>query len=130
MSGHGEKRTRAQEQAIVGLLTFATIVEAADYAHISESTLRRWMGEQGFAADYKAAKDQAVSHAVGVLQAATSEAAATLTSALHADNDAVRVRAAVAIFDLAQRSQVDDLTARIVAIEQQLAKQNQPGRVT
>ena len=42
-SGHGEKQTRKQEQAIAALLGCATIELAAEATGVAPITLKRWL---------------------------------------------------------------------------------------
>ena len=50
MTGHGEKLTRKQEQAIACLLAEATLTAAASHCGIGEATLRRWLRDPQFEA--------------------------------------------------------------------------------
>ena len=56
MSGHGEKRSRKQEQAIASLLREATLESAAQAVGVGESTLRRWLQQPEFHRAYRAAR--------------------------------------------------------------------------
>jgi hypothetical protein len=49
MSGHGEKFGRKKESAIGALLACATLTEAAASCGVGDSTLRRWLHDEGFA---------------------------------------------------------------------------------
>lgn len=60
MSGHGEKLTPKQEEAIMALLSEATIGAAAAKVGVSEVTLGRWLKLSEFAAEYKAPRRQAL----------------------------------------------------------------------
>src|SRR5437763_102872 len=53
-------KARKREQAIAALLERPTIAEAAQAVGVSERTLRRWLSEADFAADYAAARPGAV----------------------------------------------------------------------
>jgi transposase-like protein len=66
--GHGEKRSRKQDIAILALLTEKTMKEAAEKAGISEATLWRWMQEDQFKEKYQEAKSQAVAHVTARLR--------------------------------------------------------------
>jgi hypothetical protein len=63
MNGHGEKLSRNKEKAISALLNHATIQEAALATEVGESTLRRWLKEPDFLAEYRAARRQVFQHA-------------------------------------------------------------------
>jgi hypothetical protein len=43
MTGHGEKLSRKQDQAITALVTWPSITEAAAQCGLAEVTLRRWL---------------------------------------------------------------------------------------
>ena len=79
MKGHGEKLSRNQERAISALLVHPTMTQAADAAGIGEVTLWRWLRIPTFKEQYRLARREAVSQAVGQLQAACSVAVVALT---------------------------------------------------
>jgi transposase-like protein len=55
ITGHGAKLPRRKEQAIAALLTQRTVAEAARTIGIGAQTLRRWMQDGDFNAEYAAA---------------------------------------------------------------------------
>jgi hypothetical protein len=123
MNGHGEKLSRNQEKAIAALLSHATIPEASRATGVSESTLRRWLKEPGFLAEYRTARRQVLQHATATLQRATPAAVATLLACLKADSESVRLRAAVAILEHAHKGiEVEDLEVRLVALAEEVEK--------
>jgi hypothetical protein len=124
MIGHGEKRTRHQEQAIAALLQHSTIDLAAESVGLSAVTLRRWLrNSPAFQAAYRRARMAAVEHAIGQLQAAAGKAAETLTRNLDCENPAAEIRAAVAILEQGYRgADVLDLATRVAALEAREAK--------
>ncbi len=65
MTGHGEKFSRQQERALAALILHRTISAAAVACEISESTLRRWLQNADFAAQYEKEKR-------GLVQTATT----------------------------------------------------------
>lgn len=102
--GHGEKRTRKKEQAIAALLSEATAQAAAAKAGVSESTLKRWRKEPGFRTAYRQARRELLESSIGRIQAATGTAVDTLlTVAQTGAKEGDRVRAAVALLDMAVR---------------------------
>ena len=116
MSGHGEKLTRKQEQAVAALLSHPTISAAAADAGVSESTLRRWMASDVFAAAYSTARAQLVTDTIGAIQRSATCAVLTL-HAIMEDAEApasARVAAARSVLDLAIQSALE---ARIAALE-------------
>jgi hypothetical protein len=123
MNGHGEKLSRNKEKAISALLSYATIQEAALATGVGESTLRRWLKEPGFLAEYRVARRQVFQHAIATLQRATPAAVATLLACLKADSESVRLRAAVAILEHAHKGiELEDLEVRLVALAEEVEK--------
>ena len=77
-AGHGEKRTRKQQQAIAALLTVPTMAEAAARCGISEKTLWRWSQNPEFAAAYRKAQQRLLESAINALRQAALTFADTL----------------------------------------------------
>src|SRR5262245_18740807 len=119
MTGFGSRQARKQEAAISALLAEPTIGQAAKVAGIGEKTLRRWLREPGFQAEYRAARRQALEGAIGALQQATGLAVQALVRDLDADApQAVQVRAALGILEQAAKGmELLDLADRITALE-------------
>lgn len=120
MTGHGEKWTRKQEEAILALLAQPTIPEAAKACRLSPSTLLRWLKTAEFQQRYKEARRQVVEQALARLQSDCSAAARVLREV--ADDGAApassRVAAARAIIDTAIKAvELQDLAARIEELE-------------
>lgn len=110
-----------QEQALIALLTEATVEAVAVKAGVTPRTLYRWLNDPPFVGAYRAARRQAVQHATGRLQQAASEAVTTLRDVM-TDTTApapARVNAAKSVLELAVKAvEIEDLTARIEALEQ------------
>jgi hypothetical protein len=103
-TGHGEKLARKQEQAVASLLQHATVRAAAAAVPINERTLREWMRHADFAAAYHRARREVLDGAVGRMQAAAGTAVDTLLAvARDGGKDADRVRASIALLDIAFR---------------------------
>jgi len=79
MKGHGEKLSLNQERAIAALLIHPTMLAAAAAAGVGEVTLWRWLQIPEFKEQYRLARREAVSQAVGHLQGACSVAVVALT---------------------------------------------------
>jgi hypothetical protein len=110
MSGHGEKLTRKQEQALAALLECPSVEEAARTAGVGYSTLKRWLHDPDFAAAYRLARRELLDVSLGRIQAATGQAVDTLLAvAKDSAKDSDRVRAAVALLNHAFRGQTDAL---------------------
>jgi hypothetical protein len=127
MTGHGAKFGRKMEGAISALLTRPNIEDAARVAGLGEKTLRRWMREPHFNAEYLRARREGVIQAVARMQQATG-AAATIVLKLMTDPSvpaAVKLRAAECVFDRAFKGvELEDIEARVAALEG-AAKANQ-----
>jgi hypothetical protein len=110
--------TRKQEAAIVALLAESTLQTAAATAGIGETTLYRWLQDEGFQAAYRAARRQVVEKAVTELQGACGEAVATLCRNLTADSANAQIRAAQIILEQAFRGvELYELAQRLEALE-------------
>jgi vacuolar-type H+-ATPase subunit I/STV1 len=121
-NGHGEKRSRKTEEAIIALLTEPTIKLAAEKVRVSEVTLWRWMQEDDFIEQYRSAKKQAVSQAVSRLQQSCGEAVETLREIMQdiASPAPSRVAAAKTILEMAFKAvEIEELEQRINQLEQQ-----------
>lgn len=119
--GHGDKRSRRQEQAIAALMTEPTIDAAAVRAGISPNTLGRWLREPSFLAAYRDARRAVVESAVARIQDAAGEAVTALRRNLTCGRAGDEIRAAVAILDHAARGvELLDLAERLDALESRL----------
>jgi hypothetical protein len=91
--------SRRHESVLVALIANPTIKEAATKAGVSESTVWRLMQREEFQRRYREAQDKAFDGALGVLQAAGTEAIGTLKRNLTCGTPAAEVQAAKAILD-------------------------------
>jgi hypothetical protein len=106
------------EQVIAALLTERTQEEAAVKAGVGVSTLRRWLTEEGFLSLYRETRRQALDHAVGRLLEVTTLAVDVLKNNLSSDKEAIQVRSAVSILDLAFKgAEIAELSTRLDALE-------------
>lgn len=120
MTGHGEKLTRKQDQAIAALLTCASILDAAQACAVAEVTLYRWLKDPAFQTAYREARRAVVQHAITQVQRATGEAVETLRSVMQDTTTpaSAKVSAAKTILEMAMRGvELEDLAARIAALE-------------
>ena len=125
MKGHGEKLSRNQERAISALLVHPTMAKAAAAAGVGEVTLWRWMQIPEFKEQYRLARREAVSQAVGHLQGACSVAVVALTDISQYVNSpaSARVSAARTVLELALKGvELEDLAVRVEELEQRVAK--------
>ena len=127
MIGHGEKLTRKQEQAISALLSEATLGAAAERVGVNEITLRRWLKQEEFKAAFRAARREVVEKGISLVQQGSTAASATLLRLLNSPSDSVRLRAATAILDHANKGvELLDFEERLTRLEQ--AAETTPGR--
>jgi len=125
MKGHGEKLSRNQDRAIAALLVHASMSEAADAAGIGEVTLWRWMQIPEFKEQYRLARREAVSQAVGHLQGACSVAVVALKDIAQDVTcpAGARVSAARTVLEMAIKGiELEDLAARVEHLESQVTK--------
>jgi len=99
------------------LLTAPDQSAAAAACGIGRRTLTRWLATAEFRDAYRLASQQRLADTIGLLRAVAGDALATLRTALQAENDHVRVRAAVALLQLAVEAEVDELGERVASLE-------------
>ena len=117
--GHGQKRDRLEDRALVALLSESTIEAAAKRADVAESTLLRWLQDPEFKAKHRAARRSIVESAVGRLQAVATKAVDTLERNLSCGIPAVEVGAAKSVLDQAVKAvELIDLAERVESLEQ------------
>jgi hypothetical protein len=131
MVGHGQKLGRKKEAAIAALLTHRNVDEAAQAVDVGATTLWRWLKLPEFQAEYRKARREAFGQAVARLQQGTSAAATTLLKTMIDPGTpaSVKVRAAEAIFNHAAKAiEIEDIEARVVALERAAEASRQAGR--
>jgi hypothetical protein len=102
MSSNGHGKRENDELVVAALATGATYAEAAASSGVSKSTVRRRMAEPDFRARvYEERRELVDSMRARLLQAAPSAIESLASLAVSAESDAVRVRAAREIVDLA-----------------------------
>lgn len=118
--GHGEKRSRKQEAAVIALLTEPTVGKAAERVGISESTLYRWMQDENFQRLYREAKRNAMDQAISKLQQTSTLAVETLANVMK-DKRApamARVMAAKTVLELSLKAtEIEEVLERVEALE-------------
>ena len=116
-------QARKREGAIAALLTAPTLPKAAEAAGISLSTLRRWLADPTFLAEYRKAKGELVGFATGRLKSAMSKAVEVLEEVAGAKDcpAPARVAAARAILETAIRShELDNVAGGIDTLRELL----------
>lgn len=116
-----ETANARRERIIGALLRCPTLDAAAREAGIGRSTIRRWLADTGFAADYRKARAQVTDHAISLCQQAAGAAVATLCRNLRSGQPASEIAAARAILQTAVdgvaladvQTRLDELEARL-----------------
>lgn len=125
MAQNGRDLTKKQEKAVVALLAAPTVQAAAEAAGVSERTLWRWLQQPEFKEAYRQARREAVSHAIGRLQQATTRAVETLEEVMGNPEakESARVSAAKTVLDAALKAlELEDLEARVEELERMMAE--------
>ena len=108
------------DRVIAALLGNPTLAAAAQALGIGTPTLWRIMKRRGFQARYREARRRVVSHAIGKVQEATSQAVETLRGVI-GDGQApiwARIFASKSVLDLAIKGmELEDFDARLTALE-------------
>ena len=118
MKGPGEKLTRKQEEAIMALLSEATLGSAVERIGVSDVTLGRWLKLAAFREAYREARRDVMKKSTAQLQQSTWAATSTLIRLLASGSDSVRLRAATTILDQANKGlEMMDFEERLAALE-------------
>src|SRR5271157_1581651 len=120
VSGHGDKFSRKQEDAVAALLTQRNIEEAARTTGISTRTLMRWLQLPEFQKAYREARRFAFNQSISRLQQASGAAVSTLLKIMVDSNApaSTRVRAADSILDHSAKAiEIEDIEARVSELE-------------
>ena len=121
-----------QSMAILALMGETTIERAATKVGTSERSLQRWMTQPAFQRAYRLARRQAFSQAIGLVVKYAPLAVSTLVQTM-ADANAphhAKVSAATAVLKYGRDGiELDDLAARLEAIEASLNMQTAKGRL-
>lgn len=119
--------TAKQIKALQALLTQPTKAAAAKQAGINESTLRRYLADEEFQREYKAAFSQLVSDATRQAQKSLSPALSALREIVEDDTEssASRIAAARTLLEYGLKlTEFNDILSRIDAIEKTLNENN------
>lgn len=118
-SGHGAKPQTVREQAILALLSEKSILAAAKRAKVSERTIRRWLQEPDFKAEYDQARRAIFDVGISRVQALTEKAVQTLERLLGAKKyPSVQLGAARTIADIGMHERdAQTIMAKLEEIE-------------
>lgn len=130
MPGHGERYCRLRETAVVSMLAYPSLADAAKAVGISERALRNWSSRPDFVESVRLLRQQILSQGATRLTALVSDAIETLREALKAKKAADRVRAARSILEFQERLDKGRLEERIATLEKELAARKPQGNLT
>jgi hypothetical protein len=111
----------AQHRAVIALLEYPTVKEAAGAAGVHKATVYRWLREPQFQAAYREVRREAVSRATARLQQISGEAVEALREIVgdRSQQGASRVGAARCILDYAAKmTELEDFGARLARLEE------------
>ncbi len=123
--------TAPQERAIIALLNEQTVGRAADAAEVGQRTLYRWLKEPTFARAYREARREAFGQAIALTQRYAPLAVNTLAQVMMDDGapSSSKVAAATTILRFGREGiELDDLAARIEALEETAPKREKSAR--
>lgn len=113
---------------VAAFATGATVSEAAESAHVSTSTAKRWNARPENRREVETARGEVIRSVLGRLAKHATSAVDTLAVLLDAEHAAgVRCRAATALLDVLLRGREHvELSDRIEGIEAALAARGEP----
>jgi uncharacterized protein YerC len=112
-----------RRRAIEALLMSKSTADAAARSGIGARTIERWKRELAFRDALRAASQALLHDTLAKMRAATGRALDALTAALDEAHSPTRVRAAIALLDLATKIDIDDLARRFEVLEAALGRQ-------
>lgn len=125
---YGEAMDRRKEQAMAALLECPTHTEAAEAAGISQSTLRKYLRDPDFKAEYERKQKDLVSSACDEGKKSLHLAISTLRAVCKSTDDSAqtRVQAARSLLDYTIKLiEIADLDERITTLEKEREKHDQ-----
>jgi hypothetical protein len=96
-AGHGSKQDRRREQAIAALMTYGTVEQAAKKAKVGYRTLKTWLSDPAFQAQYREARKDFLERTTARLLGLCDRAVEALERNLTAAKASDQIRAAVAV---------------------------------
>jgi DNA-binding transcriptional MerR regulator len=113
-----------REKALNSLLESATITDAAQKCGLSDKTLRRYLEDEEFQKEYRAARRLVFEQNIVRLQSLHAGAVDTLERNLNCENPSVEVRAAQIIIEGNRKDfETTDILTRLEALENEHQKQ-------
>jgi hypothetical protein len=114
----GRRSESVRERAVLALLTFPNLKTAARKAGVGVRTLKRWLAEPDFKADYAEARRRYLEAALGRLQRASGKAVSRLIQLVGSADSKVAVRAALGLLDRSiKAAETMDILLRLEQLE-------------
>ncbi len=121
----GGNKTSRREAALAALLACPTIEAAAAAAGVSERTLRNWLAQPDFRAQYAEARAGLLERCIARLLAVCTKAADALARNLDSDKPGASIRAAQLILELSFKGhELLDLAERVAELERLVRQQS------
>ncbi len=123
--------TPVQERAIIALLNEQTLSKAAAAAEVGQRTLYRWLRKPEFSRAYRQARREAFGQAIALTQRYAPLAVNTLAQGMMdtAAPASSKVAAATGLLRFGREGiELDDLAARVDALEQAAPQQQKSAR--
>ena len=119
--------SRKQLSALPHIATSTSISEGARRAGVSRSAVYRWLDDPGFRQELDSLKEHAAEIAKAKIQDMMVTALQVIEDSLHDDSERIRLRAAVATLDIAQKAITSqDLSRRMDYVEDAMSLQKEP----
>jgi hypothetical protein len=117
--------SRKQLRTIPLILSQPSLAAAATAAGVAPRTLDRWLAQPAFRAAVDGAAREIFQEALIKLRAKAPAAADTVDRLRRkAKSEAVRLRAALAVFNLVSRADLEDILQRLEALEEEQREEN------
>jgi hypothetical protein len=99
----GSRRQKDREPVALALASGRTIRESAEAGHVSERSVRNWLGDPAFVARVRALRAEMYAAAVGKLADLSGKAADALGGLLQSEAEQVRLQAAKAVLEVGSK---------------------------
>jgi hypothetical protein len=121
--GHGDRLSRKAELAIAALLSQATLEKAAEQVGVSVRALKNWLRQPSFRRAYREARQAILERTTALILTLSGKAVLTLHACMDSQDDAVRLRAAMAVLTY-MREMVGEIDTHedLAELKQQLAE--------
>jgi hypothetical protein len=111
----------SQQHVAILLASGSKIRDAATVTSTGERTIHNWLADPAYRAVVVGFRDQLLSETIGRLTQAATRATTTLEALLDAENESVRLRAALGVIDAMVRTREHgELAARVEELERRL----------